>query len=198
MTAPTATISDLEGVWVPEFECYAPRYRVEVTKHPEPDLFPYHRYVISVVRGGEANWIKLRAGFSGGTSFDHIADWSTGWPEGIPFEDSHCIRVEAWEIVNQTRTTEDLCVSPEDLVGVPTREGAPWTTVSEDAVICDSSIDVTNPIVPPDPPEVEVDDGQGSSSRDGGCTGAVPGTITWLLGLALLLATRTRRRHQPT
>lgn len=193
---PLAEMSELVGNWVPHFQCYAPRYWVTVTKNQEDEPAAYYRYTMSVVRGEEVNPVKWQLGGPPET-FDHYADWAVNWRGGAPFQDEYCIRVDAWEIVNGTRSTEDLCVLTGDLIGAPTSPGAPDEVVPEDATLCGPSIDVTQPFrnrdVPDDPDDPEASTGGGGGCSQGGGAGGLP---IALLSLILSLGALRLRPRQ--
>jgi hypothetical protein len=193
MVEPLAEMTELTAIWVPRFGCYAPRYRVTVIEDPAPGLAPYHRYTISVVRGEEATPAKWQVG-GPPEVFDHYADWSTGWMSDVPYQDAYCIRVEAWEIVNGTKTSEDFCVLPEDLVGATTVNGVPDETVPADAGLCDASVDLTDPII--DPPPNDPPPNDGDPADDGGCSQGQPSGGLPALLLTVLLALGMRRRPE--
>jgi hypothetical protein len=197
MEKPTTLFSNFSAIWVESFECYAPRYTVRVNKHPASALSLYHRYAISVVREGEANWIKWQSG-DGSATFDHIADWSTGWEVQIPFADVYCLRIEAWEIVNGTLTSEDICVVPQDLIGLTTNSGAPDEVVPPDAQLCDAGAAV---ITAPDPPwsdasATDTTAPDPACREHGGCHQGRPMDVFPALVFLLLLALINRRTRR--
>ena len=144
MVMPPAELWRFDAIWVHEFQCYAPRFWLTVQLDEDPALSPYHRYSISLVRGEEANVVRTTAGQTHHHVLEHSVDWTSDWESGVSFQDAYCLRVEAWEIVNGSKTSEDRCVLATDLIGVEPQYGrGPHATVPADA-LCDASIDITS------------------------------------------------------
>jgi hypothetical protein len=159
---------------------------------PDEAFGLYRRYTISDLRDGEATTVASRTDFHG-SWLEHDTHWNPVWIPGVPFEDEHCYRVEAWEIVNGTRTSEDLCMRAEDVIGAPIRGSVVSQVVPDDALLCDASIDITAPVSADDPPVPWAPREPDSGCSQGRGSNTLPALLlAWLL----LLGTRRCRRRE--
>ena len=96
-----------------------------------------------------------------------------------------------------TTVNTTVCLGPEDLPGLETNEGAPWTTVPEDCPFCSSTSEPVpedeTPTVVGSDPEVATG-GRGSSSGCGGADDAPPPTPLVLVVMGFFLAGHLRRQ----
>ena len=194
MTAPEITLSAFWARWIPEFGCYAPVFRVEVSAGVDPATARYERYTLSVLHGGDPTVVSQGSPGQDGGVFNHHSDWSNGWQDGLPFQDAYCVRVEGWEVVNGTSVSADACVTAEDLIGADTYYGDPEDVIGPDSVICDASIDITQPPTI-DPGPANPDDAPSGCGQSGGRGGALPALLGAML-FALCWPTRRRRRSR--
>ena len=196
VVAPEVTATALSAHWVSSFGCYVPHATVTVEPPQVEGWFqPYLRYTVYRVIGPNESDVDRWGGATmvNGATTSKEFDWR-GWVPGVT--DAYCARVEVRSMGPDTTVSTTVCLGPEDLPGLETNEGAPWTTVPEDGPFCSAaSVPVPESELPPVVAS-DTDEEAGGGASSSGCGGGghdTPLDTAALFGLGLLAITRRRR-----